>query len=196
MGGVFRAFDQRMPDGSFVQSKPQARRSVETILLRQGHDRAAIDEVLGTFDAAQENTRLSLAEGLEIVQWRADRIEPVLGSRLMSEFVALKIAYEFLALHAYGDIYRHDEPLREVRLSLRGALPESQEWSVEDLHGSYEPFHGIAVQQARPHVIVHVRLFGWLAFRVHFPRLAFEGPQLVYTHRLDTGTEHWAQVRK
>jgi hypothetical protein len=185
-----------MPDGSLVQPRSQARRSVATILLRQGHDRAAVEEALGTFDAAQDNTHVSLGHGLEIVHWEADRIEPVLGGKLMSELVPLKIAYEFLALHLYGETHRRDAALEEIRLSLRGLLRESTSWSFEHLHATYEPFHGIALQQARPRVIVHVRLFGWLAFRVHFAGLAFEGPQFVYTHRLDSGTEHWGRVDK
>lgn len=192
--GAFRAFGQRMPDGSFVQQTSDARRSVESILLRQGRDRTLVEKALGKFDAAQENVRVSLDDGLEIVKWVADRIEPALGNKRMDELVPLKIAYEFLALHLYGGTYRSDPPLVEVRLSLQKALAGSEACFVEHLHGSYEPFHGIAVQEARPHVVVQLRLFGWLAFRVHFPRLAFQGPQLAYTHRLDSGTERWARV--
>lgn len=191
---AFQALEQRMADGSIVQPTSRARRSVETILLRQGHERGVIEEALTQFDAAGENTRVPLTESLEIVNWRTDRIELLLGGSLIGDLLPLKIAYEFLALHLYSEIYRRDSPLEEIRLSLRGSLQQSDAWYVEHRHASYEPFHGIAMEQARPHAIVQIRLFGWLAFKVEFPRLAFEGLQGAYTHRLDSGVENWTRV--
>lgn len=191
---AFQALDQRMADGSIVQPTSRARRSVETILLRQGYERGVIDEALARFNAAGENTRVPLTESLEIVSWRTDRVELSLGGSLMGDILPLKIAYEFLALHVYSEIYRRDSPLEEIRGSLRESLQQSDAWNVEHLHASYDPFHGIAIEQARPYVIVQIRLFGWLAFKVKFPRLAFEGLQGAYTHRLDSGVENWTRL--
>ncbi len=191
---AFQALEQRMPDGSIVQPTSRARRSIEAILLRQGQDRAVVEEALARFDGAEENKRVSLADGLEIVHWHTERVELILDEGMMSDLLPLKIAYEFLALHLYSEVYRCDAALEEVRLSLRGSLQQSNAWHVEHRHASYEPFHGIAMEQAQPYVIVQIRLFGWVAFKVHFSRLAFEGLQAAYTHRLDSGAEHWTRV--
>ena len=40
-----------------------------------------------------------------------------------------------------------------------------------------------------PHATVLIRLFGWLAFRVHFLRLTVDGPRLSYKHDLDTNQD-------
>jgi hypothetical protein len=53
----------------------------------------------------------------------------------------------------------------------------------------YEPFHGVCFEGNDPYAKVQIRLFGWLAFRVHFLHLAIGGERFVYTHRLDSMNE-------
>jgi hypothetical protein len=61
-------------------------------------------------------------------------------------------------------------------------------------YNKYEPFHGIVFEGNDPYAKVLIRLFGWLAFRVHFLRLACSGSRFVYTHRLDEQQEHVGQA--
>lgn len=48
---------------------------------------------------------------------------------------------------------------------------------------------GLYFEGNDPHARVQIVLFGWLGFRVHFYRLAFGGPRLVYTHNLESNEE-------
>lgn len=67
---------------------------------------------------------------------------------------------------------------------------DSEDLMVERLSSNkYEPIHGICFEGNDPYAKVQIRLFGWLAFRVHFLHLSVGGPRYVYTHRLDTGEE-------
>ena len=51
------------------------------------------------------------------------------------------------------------------------------------------PFHGIVFEGNNPHAQVQIRLFGWLAFRVHFKRLKVHALRCAYTHFLDKNIE-------
>ena len=66
--------------------------------------------------------------------------------------------------------YRHRVTLEVLRLNA----------------SEYKPFHGICFEGNDPYTRVLIRLFGWLAFRVHFRRLAVSGPRFVYTQSLAT----------
>jgi hypothetical protein len=61
---------------------------------------------------------------------------------------------------------------------------------VERLHApDANPFHGLVFEGNLPYAKVQVRLFGQLAFRVHFKRLAVHGPRGMYTHDLRSNEE-------
>ena len=53
----------------------------------------------------------------------------------------------------------------------------------------YEPSHGICFEGNNPYAKVQIKLFGWLAFRVHFLHLSVGRPRFAYTHKLDTDEE-------
>jgi hypothetical protein len=53
-----------------------------------------------------------------------------------------------------------------------------------------EPWHGLAVKEIQPHVVVYVRLFGDLVWLVHFERIALkEDNGQPYRIKLTDGTE-------
>jgi hypothetical protein len=56
------------------------------------------------------------------------------------------------------------------------------------------PNRCILFEGNRPYAQVQVRLFGTLAYRVHFKQLAVGGLRFAYTHRLDTNQEFLAEV--
>ena len=73
---------------------------------------------------------------------------------------------------------------------VKWSIEEHECFRVDRLNSSeYKPFHGICFEGNHPHARVQIRLFGWLAFRVHFLRLAVGGPRFVYTHYLDSNSE-------
>jgi hypothetical protein len=84
--------------------------------------------------------------------------------------------------------------LNEIRGVLKGS-GETGGFRVERLLGpNYGPFHGLYFEGNDPYAKIQVRLFGRLAFRVHFDRLALDGPKIVYTHDLKTGDQGVRQV--
>ena len=60
--------------------------------------------------------------------------------------------------------------------------------------GTARPFHGICIEQNSKYAQVQIRLFGSLAYRVHFLKLYAPTVRFAYTKQLDTGDEHIQQI--
>lgn len=194
-GGEYITQSRKLDDGSLIQHTPEAAKSIRRILERTGSDATTIAESLRRLESSPENTRVPLAEGLEVVKWSIERIEPVLDGPLLSQLAPLKTAYEFLALHLNGAIYEDVPALLAARTALRGGAIDTRHLMVERLHApTPRPVHGIVFEGNAPYATVQVRLFGQLAFRVHFRTVAVGGPRFVYTHDLESNAEHIAHT--
>lgn len=194
-GGEYITKSRKLDDGSLIQHTPEAAKSIRRMLERAGCDEKGIAESLRRLESAPENTRVPVADGLEVVKWSIERIEPALDGPLLSQLSPLKTAYEFLALHLNGAIYEDVPALEAARAALRGGEVDSAHLLVERLHApKARPIHGIVFEGNAPYAMVQVRLFGQLAFRVHFKTLAVGGPRFVYTHDLESNTEHIAHA--
>jgi len=181
--------------GSLIQRTPDARRAIQKMLERQGYDAPFRAEALARFDQAADNTKVELAYGLEVVKWQVTDIQLALDGPLMDPVVPIKTAYEFLACHLGTAICKKTPPLDNVRHVLAGGEIDGSQIAVERLHApKARPFHGIIFEGNHPHAQVQVRLFGKLAFRVHFYRLAVEGPRAQYTHDLSVNEESIRQL--
>lgn len=123
------------------------------------------------------------------------RVEPDLSGTPLNPLLPLKIAFEFLACHLGAAIYDSAPPLEAVRESLRsGVLDKSVE--IEFLRAEREqPLHGVLFEGNNPHARVQIRLFGKLAYRVHFRNLAVGGIRFVYTHLLASDDEDIAEAK-
>ncbi|HYA41389.1 MAG TPA: hypothetical protein VEF34_08810 [Syntrophobacteraceae bacterium] len=190
-GGELRIKSRTAPDGSLIQPTDIARNSVEAILRKSGIGEIPLAEALRKFDKTPDNQRTNLAPGLEVIKWGIDKIDLDLSnSRVMSPIVPLKIGFEFLACHLGPASYDESQQMQEIRTTLREMAEDVSCFEVERLNCSeYKPFHGICFEGNAPYARVQIRLFGWVAFRVHFRRLAVGGPRFVYTQFLDTGRE-------
>ncbi len=190
--GEFKVSSKKLDDGSLIQPTNVARDSVLKILKRSGHDEEPILRAMQTFDNAPENKRVELVPGLEVVKWNIEKLELDLSSaHLMNPLIPAKTAYEFLACHLGSSIYEEVKQLSEIRESLLSCELNPDVIQVERLcSNKCEPFHGVCFEGNNPHAKVQVRLFGWLAFRVHFLRLSVGGPRFIYTHKLDTNIEY------
>ena len=189
--GEFKVRSQKLDDGSLIQPTDHARNSIFKIMKKKGYKKAPIESALQAFDSAPEDTKLEIAPGLEIAKWSIQRLELDLSSaELMNPLIPAKTAYEFLACHIGSAIYGDVPQLSDVRNSLMTGLLNEDVVRVERLSSNkYEPFHGIYCEGNDPYTKIQIRLFGWLAFRVHFLCLSIQGPRFVYTHRLDTKSE-------
>jgi HNH endonuclease len=189
--GQFQTRARTEADGSLTQPTKHARHSIAKMLRKSGVGETPIEEALQRFEEAPENERISVGHGIEAIKWTIERIEPDLSkSVLLSPLVPLKIAYEFLACHLGTAIYDEARQMAELRMVLRERIETHPCYSVERLTASeYKPFHGIVFEGNDPYAKVLIRLFGWLAFRVHLRHLAVGGHQFIYTHLLDSNKE-------
>lgn len=191
--GEFVTRSRKLDDGSLIQHTPEAAKSIRRMLERANYDEGSISESLQRLERAPENTRVTLAGGLEVVKWSIERIEPAPGGPLLSPMVPLKSAYEFLALHLNSAVYEEVPALAATRYALSGGPVDPTHLLIERLHAPMaRPLHGIAFEGNSPYAKVQVRLLGQLAFRVHFKTLSVGGPRFVYTHDLEANTEHVA----
>jgi hypothetical protein len=111
----------------------------------------------------------------------------------LTPLIGLKVAYQFAVLSFGSPMLANDNPaLREIRRALIEGDREAPVFSVQDMitkDRAPHPFHGIAFEGNDPHAVIQVRLFGSLAYRVHFPNLALQREPFRYTHTLDDAKE-------
>lgn len=189
--GEFKVKSKKLKDESLIQPTEDARKTISKILKKSSLSCSEFDAAIEKFDDIAENTKIEISPGLEVVKWTVDKLEFDLSkAELMSPLVPLKIAYEFLALHLGSSIYHESLQLQEIRDCLINQTMNDSAVRVERLTSNkYLPFHGIVFKGNDPYSIVDIRLFGWLAFTVHFLKLSVGGPRFVYTHELDTNNE-------
>jgi hypothetical protein len=189
--GEFRVKSRKLNDGSLIQPTDIGIKSLMRILQKSGYQETPARKAVSSFDEAPENKRVEIAPGLEAVKWSIDRLEvDMSGTRIMDPLIPTKTAYEFLSCHVGSAIYDDSLHLSQIRASITNKKMNPDILQVERLFSNkYEPFHGICFEGNDPYAKVQIRLFGWLAFRVHFLHLSIGGPRYVYTHRLDTNEE-------
>ena len=189
--GRFRTRACTKADGWLTLPNEHARHSIARMLHKSDVGAPPIEEALKRFEEAPENERITIGYGIEAVKWTIERIEPDLSKCvLLSPLVPLKIAYEFLACHLGTAVYDEANQMAELRMVLRERMEKHPCFSVERLTSSeYKPFHGIVFEGNDPYARVLIRLFGWLAFRVHLRHLVVKGHQFIYTHMLDSKKE-------
>jgi hypothetical protein len=189
-GGEFVVKAERLDDGSLIQPTPLAAKTILKLLQQRNLEQPAIERALRTFEESPDNSSIQLAEDLHFVKWSIDAIEPALDGPLMNLVAPLKSAYEFLALHLNRAVYEPAPGLQAARAAIRSGFIDPEHLLVERLYGpDAKPFHGLLFEGNSPHAKVQVRLFGKLAFRVHFKTLSIGGPRFAYTHDLVTNDE-------
>jgi hypothetical protein len=191
--GQFLVQPLKMADNSLVQPTENAKKSIKTILERQGCTKSEIESAVSKFDFCPSNRITEIYPGLETAKWDIEKIELNFErTSLMNPLIPLKIAFEFIACHLGESICALEPQLEEIRkVFAKQDTADNECFQVERLNaGEYKPFHGIVLEgNNNSHAQVQVRLFGWLAFRVHFKRLKIHAPRCAYTHFLDTNIE-------
>jgi hypothetical protein len=193
--GEFHIAHRKEADGSLILSTPATRKTISRMLAKEGYDTQFINEALARFDSGPENVQIELSPTRTAVKWEVTGLQMALDGPPIDPAVPVKTAFEFLALHIGGRIYDRSPPVDEIRRALLDGNLDPDRILVERLEApSALAFHGIAFEGNGPHVTVQLRLFGKLAFRVHFRRIAVRGRWFQYTHELDTGREFVSQI--
>jgi hypothetical protein len=177
-------------DGSLMAPINDAPGHIERILKKDEHAPELVQLALKRLVTAPEGQRVELVSGVYITNWPTDSAKPDLSQGIpLDDLVVVKIAYEFLALVSGAAICDSTSQLNEIRCALKCAR-SSPSFSVERLvtiAKDYASFHGICFEGNDPYAKIQVRLFGKLAYRVHFHRLSLDRPKIIYTHDLKSG---------
>ena len=167
--GELKPKPSRHIDGSLMLPSNDAPEHIERILRKNGHAPEFVQAALMKLAGATEGHKVELSPGVSVINWPTDKAEIDFSRGApLNDLVAVKIAFEFLALMSGTVICSGTSELNEVRRALKCAR-ESAAFSVERLLApDYAPFHGICFEGNDPYVKIQVRLFGKLAYRVHF----------------------------
>ncbi|HZS64605.1 MAG TPA: HNH endonuclease [Xanthobacteraceae bacterium] len=189
--GEIRPKTCRLNDGSLMVPIKDAPGHIERMLTRDGHDTDFVRQALTAFGSASEGKEIEVSRNVSAINWPTHKVELDLSSSVpLSELLLVKIAYEFLALMSGSALCNDTLQLNEIRHVLRCNKRESDAFQIERLFApQYAPFHGLCFEENDPYVKIQIRLFGKLAYRVHFRRLGFNGPKIVYTHNLKSREE-------
>lgn len=205
--GQFKVSGSEQPDGSLILHTDNARRELANMLQKEQFDRCEVQEALERFDDAEENTRVTVAPGFEAIKWTITSVDPALDTRQLivgsdggegrlqgAGVAVLKIAYEYLALHLgrtiFGDVFN------QIRAALTRNDPSLCPYHIGWEKGlEAAPFHLLAVEKSS-HLVVQVRLFGELVYRIHFPHLVPSAgfKRYKYTHDLASGNEYFDEA--
>jgi HNH endonuclease len=193
-GGTVMPRTFRHKDGSLIAPSSDAQEHIERMLVTDGQTSDFVQAALEKSAAAPEMETIELSPGVSIINWPSDNAKPDFSRGIpVDDLVVVKIGFEFFALLSGTAIYNDKPRLNAVRHALRSGQP-SAAFTVERLEANdYASFHGVCFEGNDPYAKIQVRLFGKLAYRVHFHHLSLDQTKIVYTHDLKSG-EH--DVRK
>ncbi|WP_338308107.1 HNH endonuclease [Bradyrhizobium sp. TM233] len=184
----------RHTDGSLMVPTKDAAAHIERMAAKHGHAGEFARVAASRLNSLPEQTKVELLPGISVINWPTDQARPDLGAHPVNELVLVKTAFEFLALLLGTAIYESVAALGQIRDALKGSGDASGYRVERFLSPTYAPFHGLCFEGNDPHAKVQIRLFGKLAFRVHFLHLAVDAPKAVYTHSLTTGEHSFLQI--
>ena len=191
--GEFRAKSRELDDGSLIRPTDETPGVITTMLKRKGYEETPIKRAVEVLEGMPESRPTTIAPGLEVINWPVEGVELDLSQSVpLNPILPAKIAFEFLALCVGKEIYADEGPLPALRrILMERQHPDDKILRVERLSsGKFRPFHGICIEDNSEYFQIQVRLFGWLAYHVHFPGLRVGGPRYVYTHWLNSGEDY------
>lgn len=184
--GQLKQSSQRLPDGSLLVPEEECEKHLRTILAQDGLTDGEITQKLHDYWKTEEETHLQLSSKTSVIRRKAHLVgQDYKNSHPINPMVLLKIAYEFGVLLAGRPMLARDEPLDEIRSTiLKNTAPASNFVVTPLIVRKYRPIHGILFEGNEPYATFQVRLFGKLAYRVQFLRVAIEQRPIIYTHDL------------
>ena len=190
--GIFQVKTILNTNGSITEPIHLSRKRIEKIIRRNISDEIAVLNAMNKFDEAEEGNKVKINKSISIRRWSIKGLKATLGNRTINDLALVKIAYEFIALTVGTSIYDHAfDRYREI---LQGNQSSINAIRVEYQRApQYLPFHGVGLDQVSPYVIVQIRLFGMLAFLIHFSNISIKLPCIYYTQDLEKKKDY---VRK
>lgn len=194
--GVAMIRTVKLDDGSIITPSPEAKRHIKRLLQKDGYCPSVIERAVKAVNEAPLNQRISISPEIDVITWSSENFKLDMSAmNPMNPLVPAKIAFEFLAGHLGDQIYKQNVVLDDIRSMFFNGVISDNVVIVERLYAeNNELFHGICFEGNSPNATVLIRLFGTLAFRVTFMRLAVGGARFIYTHIISTGDEDMRMV--
>ena len=182
---------KKLPDGSLLAPSNDAMRHIQNKLAKEGLTHIQIQDALDIWKKAEVGVTVDLSANIAVIEHVAEYVGPNLSEgEPLNPLVTLKIAYEFAALIVGTPILESQLPFQEVRRCLIEQRTNSEVFNIERLDATdYKSFHGIAFEGKSHIATFQVRLFGKLAYRVKFAKVAINISPCTYTHDLKLGTD-------
>jgi len=194
-GEGYKILDSPQEGGSRIKDPDRAWQEIEATLCRRlGASDEEVAAVRAIHDAAEEGDLVELAPGLSTKKGSVEEFVLPFTEPLVEDLCLLSVAYLFLSVVVQGAIY--DQAFDPIREALQGDGPDGV-WSVESFlvrSRPHETWHGLAVDQTLPYLVVQVRLFGHHAWTVTFPWITCRQellPARLYHVDLKTGEEEF-----
>lgn len=186
----------KLNDGSVIVPEHSAEKKLREMLRKNGASDAESEVAIEAWQAAPHGEAVPLGSGIVVRKWLNHPARPTYSEAALSPLVPLKIAFEFLALIVGSALYHENSGLDTVRQALFQQDEDFAKQVVDArLAEKPAPFHGIAFQGNVPDAQFQVRLFGYLAYLVRFPKVRINQERLSYTHKLDT-REDWVTSQR
>jgi hypothetical protein len=190
-GDDFKILQTRQPDGSRTASEADIRSEIATTLRRRGLREEQVGEELRRLDDAPAETPVSIGGEFVIRKGSVQGFGLPYDDPMVPDVTLLAIAFRYLAGCVGSLVY--ETAFDRIRDAIKSsALPADGVWRVEPCWTRQpQPWHGLAIKEVQPHVVVYVRLFGDLIWLVHFERIALKRSNCApYRIDLTDGSEH------
>ena len=184
--GEFIAKTQPHSDGSLVVPPSSSFDHVTRMAVREGGNPLWV--TANQLRNLPPGGSVEAAPDILVTNWAIDEIKPDVDGPEIDRVVPAKIAFEFLALHCGENIYENPTQLASIRKQLLDGSLSKGDIRVQRLRARNSGlFHGLVFEGNKPGARVQIRLYGSLAFRVEFSRIAVECARFGYTHDLVAG---------
>ena len=171
-GGEFEMRSSTNDSGTLTQDSQMARKSVQTMLERDGLTSEQIQAALVRLDNAGEGDLTPLTDSLAVRHGVLEGWDLPWNGDIVSLAFPAVVGFHFLAL-CIGPAIFH-EGFNGVRDAIRVGETRSVHHVVESLRADrgYQPHHLVGIAQTMPHIVLSLHLFGERAWRVHLPLLS------------------------
>lgn len=157
---------------------------IEKLLRRSDSTDIDINNFGRLYKNASEGEEIKLPTGEILSKIQITDIRKEIPIDIITERFWVLVAFEFLSLIVGKNIY--DEFFNNIRLYLQYKT-EKPPIEVKKFQGKeYDAIHGVMVEPFDTYLVIHIRIFRWIAITVKFDNVHYPFNGLVYQDNLKT----------
>jgi hypothetical protein len=157
---------------------------IERRLRRSGSSENDIQRFSSLFNNASEGEKITLPTGELLSKIPISEVRKEIPIDIITERFWVLVAFEFLSLVIGNNIY--NEFFNNIRLYLQYKTDKAPV-EVKKFQGKkYEAIHGVMIEPFESYLVIHIRLFRWIAISVKFENVHYPFNGLVFLDNLKT----------